>query len=231
MIESSDSLYKIFFHESNFCSIEYVLFSLTSRQKNLLPNSSQTPLFNLLFGFYFILTTNRYKIILSGYMKINISNMESGLHEIQLSEPSHRLELLGHGHLVGKIDLKATIDRRDEDLNLKAEISSAAELLCDRCLSTFQYKITAKINLYFSNKLSKLEDDIKPLHLNNQMIDLSEEIRSAFVLTLPIKLLCTDNCKGLCPTCGANWNEAVCSCKSKYTDPRWDKLMKLQLST
>lgn len=156
--------------------------------------------------------------------------MESGLHEIQLSESSHGLELLGHGNLVGKIELKATIDRRDEDLNLKAEICSTAELLCDRCLSTFQHEIATKINLYFSNKLSRLEDDIKPLHLNNQMIDLSEEIRSAFVLSLPIKLLCTESCKGLCPTCGTNWNEVSCSCHSTNTDSRWNKLKELQVS-
>ena len=164
-------------------------------------------------------------------MKINISNLESGLHEIQLSEPSHGLGLLGHGHLVGKIELRATIDRRDDDLNLKAEISSAAELLCDRCLSTFQHKIAAKINLYFSNKLSRFEDDIKPLNLNNQIIDLSKEIRSAFVLTLPIKLLCKESCKGLCPTCGVNWNEGICSCHSNKSDSRWEKLKELQIST
>ena len=156
--------------------------------------------------------------------------MESGLHEIQLSEPSHRLELLGHGRLVGKIELNATIDRRDEDLNLKADLSSAAELLCDRCLSTFQHKLVAKINAYFSNKLSRFDDDIKPLHLNNNLIDLSEEIRSAFVLTLPLKLLCTESCKGLCPTCGANWNEGICSCNNN-SDSRWEKLKELQLST
>ena len=213
------------FHQSN------TYFFRILPLRDIVPNISQTPLFDILIGFYFVLTTSRYKIIFEGYMKINISNMESGLHEIQLSEPSHGLELLGHGHLVGKIELKATIDRRDEDLNLKAEISSAAELLCDRCLSTFQHKIAAKINSYFSNKLSRLEDDIKPLHLNNQTIDLSEEIRSAFVLTLPIKLLCAESCKGLCPTCGANWNEGICSCHSNNTDSKWDKLKELQILT
>ena len=157
--------------------------------------------------------------------------MENGLHEIQISESSHGLELLGHGHLVGKIELKATIDRRDKDLNLKADISSMAELICDRCLSTFQHKIAAKFNSYFSNKLSRLEDDIKPLHLNTPTINLSEDIRSAFVLTLPIKILCTESCKGLCPLCGANWNEESCSCHQKDTDPRWDKLKELQIST
>ena len=164
-------------------------------------------------------------------MKIQISNIENGLHEIQMSESSHGLELLGHGHLVGKIELKATIDRRDEDLNLKAEIFSAAELICDRCLSTFQHDITAEFNSYFSNKLSNLEDDIKPLHLNTPTIDLSEDMRSAFVLSLPIKILCTESCKGLCPECGTNWNEESCSCHPKDTDPRWDKLKAFQVST
>lgn len=164
-------------------------------------------------------------------MEIHISNIENGIHEIQMSEPSHGLELLGHGHLVGKIVLKAIIDRRNEDLNLKAEIFSAAELKCDRCLSTFQHNITAKFDSYFSSKLSNLADDIKPLHLNTPTIDLSEDMRTAFVLSLPIKILCQESCKGLCPECGINWNEKSCSCSSRNSDPRWEKLKELQIST
>ena len=164
-------------------------------------------------------------------MKINISNMENGLHEIQLSESSHGMELLGHGHLTGNIEIKATIDRRDEDLNLKAEITSEAELVCDRCLSTFQHKISTKFDSYFNSKLSSQIHDIKQLHLNSPSIDISEDIRSAFVLTLSIRILCTENCKGLCPTCGVNWNNGSCSCHSVNSDSRWDKLKELQLST
>jgi len=191
-------------------------------------NFGKIPLIHLLKRFYFVLTTNHYKIILSRYMKINISNIENGLHSIQMAESSKGLKLLDHGKLLGKIDLKATIDRRDLDLNLKAEISSVAELNCDNCLKTFQQKISGKINLYFSNKLSNFDDEIKKLSLNNPTIDLSEEIHSAFVLALPIKLLCKENCAGLCPTCGINRNDESCSCKPELNDPRWDKLKELE---
>ncbi len=155
--------------------------------------------------------------------------MENGIHRVQTSKPSNGLKLLEHGKLIGKIDLNATIDRRDQDLNLKAELSSTAELICDRCLRTFQQDVTARFDLFFSTKLSNLDDEIKPLSLNNPMIDLSEDIRSALVLALPIKLLCIENCRGLCPTCGANWNDESCSCHSEFRDPRWDKLKELQI--
>jgi uncharacterized protein len=52
-------------------------------------------------------------------------------------------------------------------------------------------------------------------------------MRDEFYLALPMKPLCKDDCKGLCPLCGANWNRDTCTCKAEWVDPRLAVLKKL----
>ena len=58
-------------------------------------------------------------------------------------------------------------------------------------------------------------------------IDLDELLTADILLELPSKFLCSDNCKGLCPKCGANLNETTCNCTTKQIDPRLEVLKQL----
>jgi len=60
-----------------------------------------------------------------------------------------------------------------------------------------------------------------PLHAD--MVDLEPLVRDGVVLELPVAPLCGADCKGLCPSCGANWNEGPCRCEAP-PDPRWAAL-------
>jgi len=46
-------------------------------------------------------------------------------------------------------------------------------------------------------------------------------------LSIPMKLLCREDCQGICPGCGANLNQEACRCGEKPGDPRWEKLREL----
>jgi uncharacterized protein len=59
-------------------------------------------------------------------------------------------------------------------------------------------------------------------------VDLSDHVRSELLVIVPLKPLCGSGCKGLCPSCGANLNEAPCSCEADERDSRWDALKKLK---
>jgi uncharacterized protein len=63
---------------------------------------------------------------------------------------------------------------------------------------------------------------------DGRQLDLRDEVRSAILLSSPIKPLCGPDCKGLCPECGANLNESKCSCEARPADPRWKGLEKLR---
>ena len=57
--------------------------------------------------------------------------------------------------------------------------------------------------------------------------DILPRVREAVILELPMRFLCSEDCKGLCPLCGANLNRGPCACGDREQDPRWEPLKKL----
>jgi uncharacterized protein len=66
------------------------------------------------------------------------------------------------------------------------------------------------------------EDDFVPV--TDDKIDLRPFLEAELVLNLPLAPLCDENCKGLCPECGTNRNEQLCTCKTDRIDPRLEAL-------
>jgi hypothetical protein len=60
------------------------------------------------------------------------------------------------------------------------------------------------------------------------VIDLSDDARQTVLLALPLKHLCREDCRGLCPQFGRNLNEGTCDCRETRLDGRWDKLKEFQ---
>jgi uncharacterized protein len=72
------------------------------------------------------------------------------------------------------------------------------------------------------------EDDLTTAFYENDTIDLGQMMREQFFLALPMKPLCQDECKGLCPACGINWNKGACHCSNQWEDPRLAALKALR---
>lgn len=70
------------------------------------------------------------------------------------------------------------------------------------------------------------DDDAATLIDELHVLDLTEVLRQGILLALPVHPLCRADCKGLCPTCGANWNEGPCTCTPE-PDPRWEALREI----
>jgi uncharacterized protein len=64
------------------------------------------------------------------------------------------------------------------------------------------------------------DEDVDISYYRDDRIDLNELLREQFYLALPMKPLCRDDCKGLCPQCGTNLNTGACSCATQWEDPR-----------
>ncbi len=65
------------------------------------------------------------------------------------------------------------------------------------------------------------------LPLKGDSIDLREPVMESILLELPVKVLCSEECKGLCPICGADRNVEECSCSIHEVDPRMQQLKRL----
>jgi len=102
------------------------------------------------------------------------------------------------------------------------------ELTCSRCLEPFQLPVDGAFDLRFlpASELAQgdeqevQEEDLDTSYYRDDQIDLNELLREQFYLALPMKPLCRDECKGLCPQCGTNWNTGACTCTTEWEDPR-----------
>jgi uncharacterized protein len=95
---------------------------------------------------------------------------------------------------------------------------------CSRCLTPIEQEFDLRLREVFEE--DPVEDETYPLH--NDEIDLDQPVRDLVVPDLPIVPLCDPECRGLCPQCGADRNDAPCSCEER-SDPRWDALGDLRL--
>ena len=73
------------------------------------------------------------------------------------------------------------------------------------------------------------EDDLSTAFYENDAIDLGQLMMEQFQLALPMKPLCREDCKGLCPNCGMNLNTGTCDCNVKWEDPRLAALKAIKL--
>ena len=99
------------------------------------------------------------------------------------------------------------------------------ELVCDRCLKPFCRDMRVPVDSLLAETLEDEEND-EILLLDNGTVDLDEVFTTALVLAMDSKHVCSEDCKGLCATCGADLNEGPCGCKPEI-DPRFAALAQL----
>ena len=99
--------------------------------------------------------------------------------------------------------------------------------ICDRCASEFTRDVDIPINVVLVTELADEDnEDEWVFPLEGDSADLEDIIRTVFVLNMDSKLLCKDDCKGLCCRCGKNLNDGPCGCQ-KELDPRFAALRQL----
>ena len=99
--------------------------------------------------------------------------------------------------------------------------------VCDRCASDFDKFVEFPLDVVLVTELSNEEnEDEWVFPLEGDSADLEDIVRTVFVLNLDSKLLCKDDCKGLCCRCGRNLNDGPCNCQ-KELDPRFAALKQL----
>lgn len=111
-------------------------------------------------------------------------------------------------------------------LLLHFEASTVLNSVCDRCLKAFDNPKTVSCEYMLAEEVQDEENDDIIL-LENDEFDLGDLARTAFILGMDTKTLCSEDCKGLCPMCGADLNQGPCSCVKKEVDPRLAVLAKL----
>jgi uncharacterized protein len=122
--------------------------------------------------------------------------------------------------LVGtmKVELSLTKDGLSSVV-VEGRMDGEVEMTCSRCLSVFIAPVTVGFAVIFKEKNSMTDDDRESdvYEYENNEIDLYPYLRETMILELPVKQVCAEDCKGLCPVCGKNRNEEPCKCEIKET--------------
>lgn len=105
---------------------------------------------------------------------------------------------------------------------VKGKVRGVLIASCTRCLDKFEHPLIVHLEELFTK--GKVGGEKEKLVIANEKIDIGPLIDQSIILGIPIKLLCQDDCKGLCPSCGQNLNKEPCVCKEIPIDIRWTKL-------
>jgi uncharacterized protein len=119
------------------------------------------------------------------------------------------------------------ITRLTSGLLFELAFDVALEGPCMRCLEQAAVELSVRTREYQASGSEATEETTTP-YLADDRLDLSAWARDAIALELPEKILCQDECAGLCPGCGANLNVESCSCPPPELDPRLSKLAELR---
>jgi uncharacterized protein len=128
--------------------------------------------------------------------------------------------------------LSVAIQKADDEYFCQGTVNATVTLTCSRCLAEFDSELSCKTDFIArSDKTLKAEKNAIPddedyvlMHGNDLRADVTDIVRQTMILSLGLKPLCSDDCKGLCPRCGANLNERSCTCRRPQIDERWSGL-------
>lgn len=127
--------------------------------------------------------------------------------------------------------LRCNLERGDDrTVHVRGALQARLRLECGRCLEPFALPVTQELDLFYlphrpdqgeeeEDEVELRDHDMVVAYYRDERLDLGEMIREQFFLGLPMKRLCREGCQGLCPTCGANRNNAPCACPPE-ADPR-----------
>ena len=134
------------------------------------------------------------------------------------------------------VRLAFDIFKDGSQFRLVGHVASALTLACGRCLDDIALPVDLPFDLLYlphqdnaGEEEAEIEDDdLTTAFYKNDEIDLGQLVLEQFYLAVPMKPLCRESCRGLCPECGTNLNTATCSCAREWTDPRLDGLRALR---
>jgi uncharacterized protein len=170
-------------------------------------------------------------------MRIELDKLEEkGSSFAHRYEPGELLLDEEHARLTEPPEITGRVTRSGSEVRLRGKITASAEVDCDRCLKTVGVPLETEFDVtyvpadqYLSSDAAELqEEDLSLSVFDGETIDLDELVREQVLLAMPARALCGEECKGLCPTCGADRNTNPCDCQSGEIDPRWAGLKDLR---
>lgn len=109
------------------------------------------------------------------------------------------------------VEVSGSVYNRADVVHLDYTVKFTLNIVCDRCLKELRKNFEFDFKRIVVKKADTENDEF--ISAENDRLDVDEAVISDVILSLPSKMLCSENCAGLCPICGQDLNEAECDCK------------------
>lgn len=138
--------------------------------------------------------------------------------------------------VAGPVELSLDVQKLNGDaFGVSGRATTRLAVECSRCVEPFEVPVDLSFNLRYVPQAENTgegereieEDDLATAYYREGLLDLVDLLREQFVLALPMKPLCREDCRGLCPQCGTNLNRTQCECAPTWEDPRLAALKSL----
>ena len=156
-----------------------------------------------------------------------VIDMGADYRQVAPIETSGRADLVEEHHGKHKII---------QDIRIKGQLATSLEMSCARCLEPLTQDVKRDFDLLYRplgadagrDEMSITDAEAEISYYEGEGLPLEDVVREQVLLAAPLKVICREDCQGLCPHCGKNLNEIQCSCVDEVEDPRWSALKEIR---
>jgi uncharacterized protein len=160
-------------------------------------------------------------------MKVRLDHIRDVTRELSFSEPVESFPVLvamvasGECAFDGPVQATLIAGREMDHYRVEGTVTVPLRQTCSRCLVSFDQELSSRFTIFFregtpqvgdEEEVELAEQDLVSAVFSGDEIDLLPEIGEQVALAVPLKPLCNEQCKGLCPVCGVDRNTTACGC-------------------
>lgn len=176
-------------------------------------------------------------------MRVHVERIKDSDLYLDFHEPADNFAVLntmiqsGECEFTDQIHVQLRLYRIRDMIEVEGTLTSSTRVPCSRCLNRYEVPLKAEFALTYTRELPDgqaevvdlREEDIGLIVFHGDEIDLRDGIQEQAILALPFRPICRENCKGLCPQCGADLNRGKCDCDREDPTHPFAALKKLKL--
>lgn len=172
-------------------------------------------------------------------MKVRTDHIKDVARQFSFTEPAESFPMLadfagqGECRFTGSITTDLSIRYEGGHFRVEGRVQAPVQVSCSRCLASFEQLLDSRFTIIFregnasheeEDEVELEEQDLVSASYSGDELDLLPEIGEQVALAVPLKPLCSDRCKGLCPACGADLNAAECGCSREPVNLKFSAL-------
>lgn len=163
-------------------------------------------------------------------MFINIKELRGNRESLEVHESVDLSDIANENVQVlaiQPVDVHLTVTKKGDLFRIQGNLETQVTYPCSRCVEPFSEELKTEFDELFADDVSAVDEEEEVHKLSGDIVELDSLIEQSIYLALDFHPLCSDDCKGLCSTCGSNRNLTPCTCDTQKIDPRLAALQDL----